>query len=251
MAYSGTLVEREVTGDPVGMELAGERGQVGGEAAILSSGRPRLPCASPGSGEPGDCDPQAPVRGGAPGAARENKALRRQTAVPAPYSAARSKWQRDGTCCTRHSVFNTGHITRFSSHAHRTRERRPEKDRHCSLRQVAARIGLQPAYLSKPLLHHNHRQRPMDRDLRCADADNPNKRTRLCQPWTSLFDYFAAATTFNGSEALGSVTSIGVAWQGAFGFDSPIQPGPVVKLGSFSVREMEERCDISYGTSVS
>jgi HTH-type transcriptional regulator, competence development regulator len=40
-------------------------------------------------------------------------------------------------------------VTQFGSHARRSRERLLETDRHYSLRQVAARVGLEPAYLSK------------------------------------------------------------------------------------------------------
>ncbi len=66
-------------------------------------------------------------------------------------------------------------------------------------------------------------------------------------PW---FDYYAEAPTLNGSEALGSVKSIEHAWRGAFGFDKPVRPGPVVKLGSRHVREMKAQCDTSSGTPV-
>ena len=40
-------------------------------------------------------------------------------------------------------------MTHFGSHARRARERLLEGDRRYSLRQVAARVGLEPAYLSK------------------------------------------------------------------------------------------------------
>lgn len=40
-------------------------------------------------------------------------------------------------------------MTQFGSHVRKVRERLKKSDRHFSLRQVAQRVGIEPAYLSK------------------------------------------------------------------------------------------------------
>ena len=49
----------------------------------------------------------------------------------------------------RNSVYYIGHMTHFGSTIRSVRERLRRNDRSYSLRQVAGRIGIEPAYLSK------------------------------------------------------------------------------------------------------
>jgi hypothetical protein len=61
-------------------------------------------------------------------------------------------------------------------------------------------------------------------------------------PW---FDYYAETPALEGSTALQSVKNIATAWPDddidtLFDFIAPIEPGPVVPLGSHTVREMQD-----------